>query len=122
MFNRLIHIKKYFKIFYIGLLLLFSTIWMLPPFFALEKGIQGIDPSWKIATTLALENGWVWGEDIVFTYGPLAFLSTRFLDNIPGFFLLLFDIFILGQLGIFLYRSLSLHFNIITGLYLILLW
>ncbi|MGD9252377.1 MAG: hypothetical protein PVG92_00420 [Holophagae bacterium] len=40
----------------------------------LPLGPPGIDPGWKWAINQAAENGWVFGRDIVFTYGPLGFL------------------------------------------------
>jgi hypothetical protein len=46
----------------------------------------GLDPSWQIALTKAHSEGLSWGEDIVFTYGPLgylffgSFLGKRFVE------------------------------------------
>jgi hypothetical protein len=37
-------------------------------------GPAGLDPSWRWAVNQAHEAGWIFGRDIVFTYGPLAFL------------------------------------------------
>lgn len=33
----------------------------------------GADPSWQLGLPFALEEGLVWGRDIIFTYGPLGF-------------------------------------------------
>jgi len=35
----------------------------------------GIDGSWQAAMVMAIERGLRWGVDVVFTYGPLGFLS-----------------------------------------------
>jgi len=37
-------------------------------------GPPGIDPGWQWAVNYAQQEGWIFGKDIVFTYGPLAFL------------------------------------------------
>lgn len=34
----------------------------------------GLDPSWRMVLGYALEHGWQFGRDIIFTYGPLGFL------------------------------------------------
>lgn len=39
----------------------------------------GLDPSWNAALHMAAHGDWVWGRDLVFTYGPLGWLqSNRF--------------------------------------------
>lgn len=38
----------------------------------------GLDVSWQMMLSYANTKDMVWGEDIVYTYGPLGFLSTRF--------------------------------------------
>ncbi len=43
---------------------------------AIRIGFSGDDShQWVLA--LALKEGWVWGKDIVFTYGPLGYLRSR---------------------------------------------
>jgi hypothetical protein len=37
----------------------------------------GLDGSWMVVMSHALENGWQFGRDIVFTFGPYGFLYTR---------------------------------------------
>lgn len=37
---------------------------------------SGLDPSWIYAINIAHERGWKFGEDILFTHGPLGFLSS----------------------------------------------
>lgn len=43
-----------------------------PPVVAISTGL---DPSWKLALHQAFSHGLSWGSDIVFSYGPLGFLS-----------------------------------------------
>jgi hypothetical protein len=59
------------------------------------QGIFGPDVSWKLGVSLAMAQGQHYGSDIVFTYGPLSFLS------VPN------DVFLLGAvLGVlFLFLS-----------------
>lgn len=74
------------------LISLFLTIWILPIF---RDGILEVmaksgplDGSWKIGLNWATINGLKFGRDIIFTYGPLYFLSDNSLLNIskPIFF------------------------------------
>ena len=44
--------------------------WPSPP-----PEITGLDPSWRAALHLAAANRIAWGTDLVFTYGPLGFLT-----------------------------------------------
>ena len=56
----------------------------------------GLDNSWVITLNHAIKNHWVFGRDIVFTFGPLAFLSTRFAEGIPLAFFWLGDIVLIA--------------------------
>ncbi len=49
--------------------LLFLAIFTYP-----QKPTAELDPSWRMALTQALVDGWQFGRDLVFTYGPLGFL------------------------------------------------
>ncbi len=55
----------------------------------------GLDVSWKMALNYAFIKNWVWGKDIVYTYGPLAWLSTRTGLGIPAWLFALFDGFLI---------------------------
>jgi len=46
------------------------------PFEALPLGAGGIDFSWQWILNVAGANHWVFGRDVVFTYGPLGWLAT----------------------------------------------
>jgi hypothetical protein len=37
--------------------------------------MPGIEPSWAEVIAFAAREGWQWGRDVVFTYGPLGYLS-----------------------------------------------
>ncbi|MCB1122240.1 MAG: hypothetical protein KJT03_11870, partial [Verrucomicrobiae bacterium] len=57
----------------IGLLvLIFLQLWSWPYVIADES----LDGSWQLILTHALKNGLRFGEDVVFTYGPLGSLSS----------------------------------------------
>jgi len=53
-----------------------------------------LDASWVRALNMAVKNNTVFGSGIVFTYGPLAYLSTRNTQYIPNLYLLIADIFL----------------------------
>ena len=78
------------KIILIGLFVI--LMWPRSLFSAPEIGT---DASWRLSIDLAVKNGFTFGTDYIFTYGPLGYLSTRSplgLDK-PG--MLLFDLFIM---------------------------
>jgi len=37
---------------------------------------SGLDPSWVYVINVSTRSGWIFGEDILFTHGPLGFLSS----------------------------------------------
>lgn len=74
------------KIIFCMILALFFLLWILPIY---NDGIADviaksgyIDGSWKIGINWATVNGLKFGKDIVFSYGPLYFLSDNSLLNI----------------------------------------
>jgi hypothetical protein len=55
--------------------LVFTLIFFLWTFNCLPAAIDsGLDGSWKLGLNWASSNGWQWGRDIVFMYGPLHWL------------------------------------------------
>lgn len=54
----------------------------------------GLDDSGRMALNYAMLKKWVWGKDVIYTYGPLAFFSTRIGLGISRYTFLLFDVFI----------------------------
>gem|GEM_PF-680543 len=58
---------------------------------------SGLDIAWEMTLNYARMHNWVWGKDIVFTYGPLGFLSTRIGLGISKWVFVLFDLFIVAN-------------------------
>jgi hypothetical protein len=71
------------KLFFLVVISLILSIAYVNPLVIAQPGL---DPSWQIALTKAHSEGLNWGEDIVFTYGPLgylffgSFLGKKFLE------------------------------------------
>jgi len=63
----------------------------------IDKGPSwmGLDVSWTMTLNYALAKHLVWGKDILYNYGPLAFLSTRVGWGISKWAFVLFDGFLL---------------------------
>lgn len=53
-----------------------------------------LDGSWIRALNVAIKNELVFGRDIIFTYGPLSYFSTRYTQYIHNVYLLFADIFL----------------------------
>lgn len=51
-----------------------SALLLIP--FAPEMPTSGLDPSWRYALNVAVEKGYVFGRDLVFTFGPLGSVYT----------------------------------------------
>lgn len=64
----------------------------------------GLDVSWQVTLSYAIDNNWIWGKDIVYTYGPLGFLSTRIGIGISRWVFLAFDIYLITNF-FFLFRD-----------------
>jgi hypothetical protein len=78
-----------------GLLLLLLAIFFLPTYFFDTPGF-GAEPSWKLALSRAVSEGWGFGDRIVWTYGPLGFLEWRFPYGIQLGYYFAFDLLLLG--------------------------
>jgi hypothetical protein len=74
------------KIFIFLLILLIIIIFVPFDFYKFENNI---DNSWAIGLNLAIKNNFIFGKDIIFTYGPLGYLMT----GLP-FYVSIFNIFI----------------------------
>lgn len=55
-------------------------LFLLHPTLLYGLPFAGVDNSWKIAINWAVHQHWVFGRDIVFTYGPLGYLGGTFFD------------------------------------------
>lgn len=62
-----------------GLLLLMTfAVFRMPPWLPLfVHESNGVDPSWQMLLNEAGSNGWVFGRDLFFTYGPFGFFHAR---------------------------------------------
>jgi hypothetical protein len=54
----------------------------------------GLDVSWMMTLNYALQKSWIWGRDIIYTYGPLGFFSTRIGLGVSKWIFLCFDVFV----------------------------
>lgn len=54
-----------------------------------------IDSSWKQALNLAYKEKLIYGTEIMYTYGPLGFLTTRLADYVPKYPTIILNLFIL---------------------------
>ncbi len=55
---------------------------------------KSLDPSWQVTLNYAKLMDLEWGKDFVFTFGPLGYLSTKFLWHQNLINVLIFDLFI----------------------------
>ena len=109
------HVEPYIRIGFIGFILVF----LVSPIVYREPGL-GLDQSWQMAINMAVEKGFVFGKDFIFTYGPLGYLCTRAPLGINKFTYLLFDIYLLINFGMVLNYVLS-KFRAFTSYLLIFL-
>lgn len=73
-------------------------------------GIE-LDPSYFIALNLAVENGFIFGKDFIFTYGPLGILALRLPIIVPEYLIIFFDIYLISNLLIIIYLILKNNFS-----------
>jgi hypothetical protein len=60
----------------------------------------GADPSWVAVLEYAYDQGWHWGSDVAFTFGPLGFLYSRYYDPMNYNTLLIAWTFLAGSAGL----------------------
>ncbi|OGV54647.1 MAG: hypothetical protein A2017_19195 [Lentisphaerae bacterium GWF2_44_16] len=111
--NRLI-----FNIYSISLLLV-MFIFVTPNLLVVMPDI-GLDPSWRIGLHLAIKNKFVFGRDIIFTYGPLGFLSSRLPIGVSKLTYFLWDIYILANF-VFIFSYIHKTVKSYSGIFLCLL-
>ncbi|MBW1854080.1 MAG: oligosaccharide repeat unit polymerase, partial [Deltaproteobacteria bacterium] len=97
--------KIIFTLYSIGIVLT-SCILLAPGTFFFPPGI-GLEESWKIGLNLAVENNFLFGEDIIFTYGPLSYFATRVPIGISKTQFLLWDIFVFTNIAFVLFYILK---------------
>lgn len=81
---------------------------------------DSLDPSWSLAMNYFSFKNLTWGEDVVFTYGPLCYLATRVGVNISKYPLILFDFFYFINFFFLNFYSYKRAQNKIIALFLIL--
>ena len=100
-----------------SLILILFAVWSFPN--VLSTAMGGLDPSWQIALHMAKLENLVWGQDLMMTNGPLAYLVMKInIDQtlwIQSFFYkvgahILFFI----TIGIFTYKTKNRFRNIIA--------
>jgi len=99
--------------------IVFILILLISPIVYRQPGL-GLDQSWQMALNMAIEKGFVFGTDFIFTYGPLGYLCTRAPLGINKFTYVLFDIYLLINFGMVLNYVLS-KFRAFTSYLLIIL-
>jgi hypothetical protein len=112
-------IKKYLTAKNIGFLAILA--YLIPTgFFVMPS--DGLDESFALGLNLAVKEGLIWGKDIVFTYGPLGYLSTCLPVYVSKLAIILFSLFIVSN-GIYFINYLlrlstvkSEHFFLFTVL------
>ncbi|MBX2904728.1 MAG: hypothetical protein KF744_01730 [Taibaiella sp.] len=77
----------------VNLFALVLSIYALPVSFYYYI-FKDLDGSWNRSLNMAIKNNLVFGKDLVFTFGPLAYLSTRNTEYVRDIYLLLFDFFV----------------------------
>lgn len=101
--------KPFFKIrskqFILAVMAL-SCIWTLQFISKLNFPFEliSVDVSWMLSLSNAWEQHKIWGEEIVFTYGPLSFLSTRVVINGSAWPLIVFDSYFAASFLYILYK------------------
>jgi len=78
-----------------------------------------LDESWAIGISMAIQNGLVFGRDIVFHYGPLSYLVIRLPIGLPVYAVILFDLFIYGHILfvlVYIYRRVKSSLGLLLAL------
>lgn len=91
-----------------GALILFpgfydAGAWPIDP----HHATYSLDTSWRLALSKLYSAKLNWGQDIVFTYGPLAFLCTRLGIGLSKYTLLIFDLFIAFNFFMVFYHGMA---------------
>jgi hypothetical protein len=94
-------------------LIALSCIWPLQFISKLNfhSDLTSIDASWMLALSNAWSQQLVWGKDIIFTYGPLSFLSTRVLINNSVWALFVFDVYFACSFVYIIYKVIGNTFS-----------
>ncbi|HTR31272.1 MAG TPA: hypothetical protein VMH27_18500 [Puia sp.] len=86
-------------------------VFLLFPAFFYTLPVSGVDGSWEVAMHLATKYHLKWGEDFIYTYGPLAVLRLRYPVVLNKYVYLLSDIYYLSVLFIAFSGFIRQHFR-----------
>ncbi len=114
MTNSFLNILKFFftwKNFFLLIVIL-----LLLPEHIINLQPIGIDASWETGLNIAVKNGLTFGRDIIFTYGPLGFLSTHNSPEITygNLWIFLFDLVLLGLIVYIINRSIKGNYSLVV--------
>jgi hypothetical protein len=93
---------------------LFFSIVCLSPLLYFAEPSYTLDGSWAISINLAIKNRLTWGDNYVFSYGPLGFLATGLKQYVPAAAILLFRMMLFTQLVVICQKLFS-FFSVNTG-------
>ncbi len=79
------------------------AFFFLLPDYLFVRPNYGLDPSWAIAINLAFEKGMRFGDDFIFTFGPLGIFATRLNIGVSPLTMLAWDVFLLGSIALVLF-------------------
>lgn len=79
----------------------------------------GLDVSWLMVLNYANIQDWIWGKDIVYTYGPLGFLATRLGWGVSSWIFLVFDLFLMTNFFFVFKDFLKASSNILMGFFIL---
>ena len=74
--------------------------------FRADFGGSMLDTSWALGLNMALKEGLTWGRDVVFTYGPLGYLTTRMPHLASKPMILAFFLFMAANAAYFIFHLL----------------
>ncbi len=72
-----------------------TAFFFLPAAFFVQPGF-GLEASWRLLLNKALSEGWLFGDRLIWTYGPLGFLDSRFPQGLSLWHYASFDALVLA--------------------------
>ena len=95
--HKTIQYKPFLQTISIIVLLLLSAYFLLPNTI-FKPILPGLDPSWQISLHLAIKNKMVFGQDFIFTYGPLGYIITRLPVGVSKWAIFALDMLLIANL------------------------
>ncbi len=93
------------------IILLLVVAFFLLPNTVFNPIVPGLDPSWQIALHLAIKNKMIFGQDFIFTYGPLGYIITRLPVGVSKWAIFALDMLLIANLlfpiAVVLFQSFS---------------